>query len=869
MTAKAIPSLTRYLKSEGSVLSNAISGPRILRDIRSIFETDRWNSFDRFHDTTSFLLDAYEQAGVESEVYRIRTGGEPGTGRWIIREASDIRSATVDIVSPVKSRVLDYVKNPWHVIQWSASTPRGGLRSDLIVIDTEEELIRAGRTLKGKTVLTRMDARTLVGKLSAAGVLAVITDRGIAGLPNATAWTKFGWGAIPLENAGARLVGLVLSQREGSRLRKLYGRHNGNLVLHIEVDVRPYVGDHDLVSGIVKGAHAPDEELWVLAHSAEPGAIDNASGIAVCLETARAMEKAIKTGKMARPKRSIRFLSGFECYSFFNYMEFVRRYQTPMAGLCVDTVGAKPEVCEGQLSWRATIPMSATFVDSIGHATTRSAIRRIRPGYRLVPGGFVSTSDTLAGDPKYGFPCPWITTHYRKDGSTWNAYHSSADTPSLLSPAGLATATLSTATYLAYLAGAGNRELIEIAKSETESAIAKLRRQKDGNHADYVRQQHYISIERLKRWMWGGSRNEILSQLGKMESSVRRAGPVARRAGARDRSFAHIPRRKRPITPTPENTRSDIAARIRKTGLPQWAVYWADGERSIAQITRLVSQEVGQTVAPEAVSNYFEAHTDLGYTEIIDATDVISKKMLVEDLKELGVVSGMIVMVHSSLSSVGHVTGSAETVVDALLSAVGRSGTLVMPSFNHGGTSVYNPMTSRVTSGAIPDAFWRRAGVERSNHPSHAVAAHGPRARDLTTGHVEGGIWTEHDPIARLIRAGGYILSLGVTHTSSTAYHIGELSVPCGCIDPFGSLGRIVDEDGSIRTVDTLAWRGGSCPVDPAKLNVTLSKNPKQKAGKVGRANATLVPARLIYDARRRHLRTVCPTCNIKPKANR
>jgi aminoglycoside N3'-acetyltransferase len=134
---------------------------------------------------------------------------------------------------------------------------------------------------------------------------------------------------------------------------------------------------------------------------------------------------------------------------------------------------------------------------------------------------------------------------------------------------------------------------------------------------------------------------------------------------------------------------------------------------------------------------------------------------------------------------------------------------------------------------------------------------------------VEGGIWTEHDPIARLIRAGGYILSLGVTHTSSTAYHISELSVPCGCIDPFGSLGKIVDEDGNIRTVDTLAWRGGTCPVDPEKLNVTLSKNPKQKAGKVGHANATLVPARLIYDARRRHLRTVCPTCNIKPKANR
>ena len=297
--------------------------------------------------------------------------------------------------------------------------------------------------------------------------------------------------------------------------------------------------------------------------------------------------------------------------------------------------------------------------------------------------------------------------------------------------------------------------------------------------------------------------------------------------------------------------------------------HWADGERSIAQIARLVSQELGRTVTPEVVSGYFDAHVDLGYADIVDASDVIKKKKLVADFEKLGVKRGMIVMVHSSLSALGHVDGGAGTVVDALLTAVGRAGTLAMPSFNHGGTSVYNPLTSRATSGAIPDAFWRRAGVERSNHPSHAVAAHGPLARELTSGHVEGGIWTEHDPIARLIRAGGYILSLGVTHTSSTAYHVGELSVPCGCIDPFGSLGRIVDDDGNIRTVDTLAWRGSSCPVNPAKLNETLSKNSEQKSGKVGRADSTLVPARLVYEARRRHLRGVCPTCTIKPKANR
>ena len=870
MTKASIPSLTRFLRNEGTVLQKSIAGSRILKDVRSICETDRWNSFDRFHETTDFLTKSYDRAGAESEVYKIRTGGEPGTGRWIIREATDIRQATVDVVSPVKERIIDYAKNPWQVIQWSASTPRGGLRSELVVIDTEDELSNRKRGLMGKTVLTRMDARELIGKLSKRGALAVITDKPVTDLPNATAWTKFGWGAIPLDKTGARLVGLALSEKEGNRLRKLYDRHDGRLTLHLKVDNRPYVGDHDLVSGIVKGADDPNEELWVLAHSAEPGAIDNASGVAVCLEVARVIETAVRSGKMPRPKRSIRFLSGYECYSFFNYMEFENRYQTPLAGLCIDTVGARPDICEGQLSWRATIPMSATFVDRIGEAVTRSAIRRIKPGYRLATGPFVSTSDTLAGDPKYGFPCPWITTHYRKGGiKTWKAYPSSADVPSLLSPAGLATSTLASASYLLYLANAGNREIIEIAESETSLAIDRVRRLKDSGKADYLRLQHHVSLDRLKRWMWDGSRNEILTCFSELENRVRRAGPGLKRSRSRHASHGRVPRRTRPITPTPENTREPIAKQIRDQGLPSWALFWADGVRNIAEITRLISQELGREISPDNVSRFFDAHEELGYAQLINLDEVITQKRLVTDFEHLGVKPGMIVMMHSSLSSVGHVEGGADGVVDALFAALGKKGTLMMPSFSHGRAVPYNPRTSPTVSGAIPDAFWRRRGVLRSNQPSHPVAAYGPIARDLVEGHVEAGIWTDQSPIARMIRAGGYILSLGVTHTSSTAYHVGELSIPCGCIDPVGGRGKIVDESGVIRVVPGLAWRSESCPVDPARLNTTLSRNPKQKSGKVGNAEATLVPARLVYETRRRHLRNVCPTCTIKPSLPR
>lgn len=864
MSSTQIPSLTRFLRKEGAALHNAISGPRTLRDVRSICKTDRWNSFDRFRETTAYLTEAYEQAGATAEVYPIRTGGQPGDGRWIIREASDIRSATADIIHPVKKRILDYEKNPWHVIQWSASTPPGGLTTDLIVIDSNEDLDAAKGRLRGRTVLTRMDARRLIGPLSEAGAAAVICDKGIDGLPDATAWTKFGWGAIPLDRAGDRLVGLVLSRKAGERLRALLDRH-GELRLELKVDVRPYIGDHDLVSGIVKGAADPQEELWVLAHSAEPGAIDNASGVAVCLEAARALESAIAKGDIRRPKRSIRFLSGFECYGFFNYMEFARRYQTPIAGLCVDTVGAKPELCDGQFSWRATIPMSATFVDRIGETVTRSSLRRTKPGYRLVSGDFVSTSDTLAGDPKYGFPCPWITTHYRKGGKVWQAYHSSADVPALLSTDGLAASVLTTTSYLLYLADAGNRELVEIAASETDRTISQIRRLKNADKAEYLRLQHHVSMERLKRWAWD-AKTDVTGSIRSLEARVRESGPRRRRKTTKHTTFGRIPRRTRALAPTPENTREPLAQLIRDAGLPQWALFWADGQRTIAEIAGLIEQERGRATSKEHVSSYFEALQDLGYVDLVEPADIVDRARLIKDFKRLGVRPGQNVMMHSSLSSVGHVRGGPDTVIDALLSILGKRGTLAMPSFNHGGAHVYNARTSRSVSGAIPDAFWRRPGVLRSNHPSHAVAAIGPLAADIVAGHIEAGIWTDQSPLARFIRADGHVLSLGVTHTSSTVYHVGELSVPCGCIDPTGLRGKIIDSDGNLRVVPTLAWRSKPCPIDPDLLNTTLSKNPKQRESKVGNAGATLVPAKLIYDTRRRHLRNECPTCPITPR---
>ncbi|MSS73507.1 MAG: hypothetical protein EXS64_18760 [Candidatus Latescibacteria bacterium] len=867
MPYKTPRSISKFCRTVLPLLHGRTDGKRVLKVIDEIVDTDRWNSFDRFHDTTKTLVRRYEEAGAKAEVYAIQTGGAIGSGRWIVQEAEDVRGATVDVVRPVRQRILDYRENPWHVIQWTSGTPREGMTNELVVVDTEEELQKVcPGGLRGKMVLTKLDPRSRLKQLTDRGAAGVITDHPVAKLPEATAWTKFGWGGIPIENAAAQLVGLVLSERAGEKLRGLVRKH-GRLTLHTKVDVRRYVGTHDLVSGIIRGGDDPQDEVWVLAHSAEPGAIDNASGVAVCLEIARVIEGLIAEGALPRPKRTIRLLNGYECYSFFHYLEHTRRLQTPLAGVCLDTLGAKPEFCDGQLSWRATIPMSAGFVDRVGEAFLRATLRLGRPVYRLILGPFMSTSDTLIGDPKFGFPCPWLTTHFKKQG-VYDAYHTSADTLRLLSPDGLARCATAMAAYLYYLADAGSSEVMDLAGTETDGALEQVRGlRRRPAQAAYVRDQHRVSIERLQRWMWGGDRGTILSHLSDCERRVREATPKDGRVKGRVAPDANrVPRRLVPVAPSTENMPSGISERIQAAKLSSWALFWADGDRTLAQIAEAVSCEQGKEAALEQVSTFFEAHADLGYVELVEPKDMTSRAQLIADLKALGLGRGMDVMVHSSMSKIGHVIGGAETVAEALLGVIGKEGTLVMPSFNHRGAEVFNPLATPTTNGAIPDAFWRRPDAVRSLHPTHPVAAVGPKAEAFCRDHLEIGIWERESPIGRVIHGGGYLLLLGVDHNASTAYHVAEAAIPCGCTDPFGNVDRVVGPDGEVREVRGLAFRGALCPVPPSRLNETLDRRRLQRHGKVGRADATLVKAFDLYHVRREHLKDVCPTCTIQPR---
>ena len=63
--------------------------------------------------------------------------------------------------------------------------------------------------------------------------------------------------------------------------------------------------------------------------------------------------------------------------------------------------------------------------------------------------------------------------------------------------------------------------------------------------------------------------------------------------------------------------------------------------------------------------------------------DTYDQQALAADFQRLGLTAGDTVFVHSALSTLGHVEGGADTVIAALLSVVGHSGTLAAPAFTY------------------------------------------------------------------------------------------------------------------------------------------------------------------------------------------
>ena len=95
----------------------------------------------------------------------------------------------------------------------------------------------------------------------------------------------------------------------------------------------------------------------------------------------------------------------------------------------------------------------------------------------------------------------------------------------------------------------------------------------------------------------------------------------------------------------------------------------------------------------------------------MNTTPSLSRREIAAGLRALGVPPGSKLLVHSSLSSLGHVEGGADAVIDAFLDVLGPAGTLLVPTLTGDETlsaanpPVFDPTTQPCWTGLIPETL--------------------------------------------------------------------------------------------------------------------------------------------------------------------
>ncbi|MGF1512790.1 MAG: aminoglycoside N(3)-acetyltransferase [Elainellaceae cyanobacterium] len=256
----------------------------------------------------------------------------------------------------------------------------------------------------------------------------------------------------------------------------------------------------------------------------------------------------------------------------------------------------------------------------------------------------------------------------------------------------------------------------------------------------------------------------------------------------------------------------------------------------------------------------------------------VTQATLVRDLQALGLASGDVVLVHSSLSAMGWVCGGAQTVIQALVETVGAAGTLVMPAQSSDRSDpqlweqppvpeawwdtiretmpAFDPaLTPTRGMGVIAETFRKHPGAVRSRHPTLSFAALGPEAATIIAEQVlEDGVG-ERSPLGKLYDLEGRVLLLGVGHGNNTTLHLSERRA-LGAAQVKHETGAPIAVDGVRRWVTF--WQPLLDAADFEQVGAAFEQqtferhgSKRQAAarrGRVGQAEARLLAARSLVD---------------------
>ena len=333
--------------------------------VQAYFEMARRSfSADGAFETVAFMENHWRlpgNSGFDASIHRVEqilveagylqeeeTGGHPFTYRIEKRPmqgpAWDPVDASLTVVG--ESKPLLQLHSNWNMLaSYSFPTPSEGIEAEVVYVGRGRAEDFEGLDVTGKIVL----GETSSGRLFRAAV----QQRGAVGILSysmpAFNRPQIYRHAIQFSSIGydeeKKSWGLRISLAALEHLKK--GLEKGEVRVRVTVDSRIFPSEELTLIADVRGSELPDERFVFSAHVQEPGANDNASGVATQAEMAAALAGMVNDG-MSHPRRSITFIWGDEISSTARYMrDDPERSRGVKWGISLDMVGENTSVTGG------------------------------------------------------------------------------------------------------------------------------------------------------------------------------------------------------------------------------------------------------------------------------------------------------------------------------------------------------------------------------------------------------------------------------------------------------------------------------------------------------------------------------------------
>jgi hypothetical protein len=500
----------------GKLVKDELSGSSAKSYVAGLTKYHRIQASPMMRDAANHVRDELLKIGVE-DVAIEEFVADGRRKYWTYRSSIgwDVRGAELRLVEPKERLLADFADVPQSLHTFSAGTPEKGVTAELVDVGkglTDKDY--AGKKVKGKMVLAtglgRLVQREAVIKRGAVGV---VTDtlayefpgvRESVDVPDAHSYQ----GLWPDAETARKLgFGFSLSRRQGNELRKYL--HDGKKVkLNAKVDADLKKGKYCVVTAVIRGSSRPDEEVFLTAHLChpKPSANDNASGSGLLMEIARTIVALTESGRIDRPKRSIRFLWVPETVGTAIYLsQHPMIFDRIIAGINLDMVGEDQELCKSTLCMDSTPDSLPSYLNDLVYSNVErsnaeydSAVKLGIPSrFRCARTGFSGGSDHAEfNESTVCAPCVSLTQ--------WPDlfYHTSMDTMDKVSEESLRRVGWAVAVSALTLADADREMVHELACLTASEGIGRISRAVgDGSKElhDIVREEKMAGAARLSR----------------------------------------------------------------------------------------------------------------------------------------------------------------------------------------------------------------------------------------------------------------------------------------------------------------------------------------------------------------------------------